>query len=418
MTTPASSTSAVIRALERALTRRRVLGLERALWFPLTAVTVLAGAIVFWQVRVPLDGMVRARGPGAGVAVLAGLLAALASLGVAHVHVRHRRALRDGPAGPAWLALPLPVPALARHLAWNDAWHALPTIAAAAAVVVAGLGIVPVLALLVLAAGFALALALGARAACALAVRIESGAATVSPAQPALLRALTRVPPAARPERTPAARWRSGGAARTLLANDLARARRPGELRRRLACALVLLTLSGMVWLVPVAAAAGPTLLAEPNTAHALALVLGLIAAAAFGEWLIATVCGDPPTVVGVLPLGLRQVWAARILWCVLFAAGFAGLQALLAWPLAAPARALFIAGIGPAMFLIALLALHYGITLHPHADLARRVYVCALGLALATSVILPLAGWIVLVVAVAHSGRRLRRWTTAEAGT
>jgi hypothetical protein len=415
MTTSTPRAPSAFHALERALLRRRLLGVEPGLRGPLAVLAALIAAFVFWQMRVPLDGLVRARGAVAGLIVLACVLGGLALLGAVLVHGRHRRTLRAGPDGPAWLALPIAPPALARHLAWNDAWHALPVTVPAAGVTLAGWGLVPAPALVILAAGHAIALVAGARAGCTMARLLETPPAPPRRALPPLVRALTRVPPESRRERVPAARWRSGGPARALLANDLARSRRPGESRHRLALALALLTLSGIVWLVPVAAASGPTLFAEANTAHALALGLALVAAAAFGEWLITTACGDPFEVVRALPLGLPHVWAARLAFCALFALAFAALHAVLAWPLDGSARALFIAWIGAACFLVTTLALHYGVTLHPHAGLARRVFGYALGFALVTSVMLPMAGWLVLLAAVAHSGRRLPRWSRAE---
>jgi hypothetical protein len=80
------------------------------------------------------------RGPrGVALAVVA-VWAALAIVGGSLAGSRHARQPREGPAGPAWLALPLPPPRLRRHLRWESSTHALWASAPAAGILAAASG--------------------------------------------------------------------------------------------------------------------------------------------------------------------------------------------------------------------------------------------------------------------------------------
>ena len=59
----------------------------------------------------------------------------------------------------------------------------------------------------------------------------------------------------------------------------------------------------------------------------------------------------------------------------------------------------------------IALLGLHYAITLAPQASAAENLYFGWLGIAVAGSLMVPLMGWGVLIAGLIHSTRRLDLW-------
>ncbi|HKQ58482.1 MAG TPA: hypothetical protein VJY35_11495, partial [Candidatus Eisenbacteria bacterium] len=88
------------RRLEGALLRRRLLQLDPRLRIELAVLGLLIAGFLFWQVRVPLDGMVRARGPLAGVGVLATVAVVLALSSAVLAGIHHARRLRSGPGGP------------------------------------------------------------------------------------------------------------------------------------------------------------------------------------------------------------------------------------------------------------------------------------------------------------------------------
>jgi hypothetical protein len=54
------------RDLERALTRRRLMRLDPRMRGEFALLALLIAGFLFWQVRVPLDGLVRAGGPVSG----------------------------------------------------------------------------------------------------------------------------------------------------------------------------------------------------------------------------------------------------------------------------------------------------------------------------------------------------------------
>ena len=63
----------------------------------------------------------------------------------------------------------------------------------------------------------------------------------------------------------------------------------------------------------------------------------------------------------------------------------------------------------------LATLGLHYGITLHPRADVAENLYYGWLGVAVCASLMIPFMGWAVLLAGLIHSSLRLSRWRSPE---
>src|SRR5262249_13192748 len=150
---------------------------------------------------------------------------------------------------------------------------------------------------------------------------------------------------------------------------------------------LLAAAIGGAAWLLP----------GHPPLSGALAFGLGLLAAAMFGETLVGAAGGDPYAVLRQLPVGVRPVWAARAALACGAALAIRVLQAPAALALPPRELALYVGAGGGANLSVALLGATYGVTLFPRVDAARRLYGVALGLSLAASVMMPLAGWLVL---------------------
>jgi hypothetical protein len=202
------------------------------------------------------------------------------------------------------------------------------------------------------------------------------------------------------------ARFRAGGAVAALLRKDLLASTRPGRPRERLLAALPVAALSAVVWALPRGAV---------GSRPALALALALVAAALLGRWALALADDDPFPLVRPLPLAARDVWRARAAWVALAAAALVALQLPALGPLDGSAWALMAAWIAVAASMVVLLAVHYAISLHPNLEQAERIYSLALLMAAATSLMLPLVGWVMLLAALVHSARRVPRWTRPE---
>jgi hypothetical protein len=403
MSHPQDATRAAFRRLERNLARRRIQAVEPLLRIEVTALALLVAGFVFWQARIPLHAQVREAGPVAfAVAAFASALF-LAALAAALSGARMAASLRAGPDGFAWLNLPLPAARIEQHLAWNAAGQALPLGVAGAGVLAAGVGLVPGWWLpLIGLAGAALIMA-GARAGCWIAVRaIAPPGSGRAPVEQALAR---RLHGSAGPHH-PAPAWRSGTAWRALLRKDLSWLRRSAPGRRALAVAVSLGALSVVAWRLPI----------DPHAARFGAFALALLAATALAEWLVAAVCADPFSILRSAPLTLADVWRARALWAATFALALAAAHALAGAGPVAGANPVFLIWLLLAALCIGLLGLHYGITLYPRADIARRLLGMSLGLAVMVSLMLPMAGWLVLLTALLHSTRRLPRWWRIEA--
>jgi len=54
-------------------------------------------------------------------------------------------------------------------------------------------------------------------------------------------------------------------------------------------------------------------------------------------------------------------------------------------------------------------------VSLFPRAAEAERLFALSIAIALAASLMIPLLGWIVLLVALLHSSRRVSRWSLPE---
>jgi len=263
--------------------------------------------------------------------------------------------------------------------------------------------------LIVLAAPFAASQLLAARAGAWMADRITlwqlpPSAAGATAVERALAGATRRV----RGGRLPEARWARRPVWLAIALKDLRLSLRVPALGRSLAVALLFWALSIAAWRLPGIPPAR-------SLGYLPAFVLALGGSAVFGEWLVSLAGSDPFATIRALPVGVASLWTARFAFAV---AGVALLllgHALSARDVSPHALHLFLGWIGLATLAIAALAVNYGVTLFPRADLAQRMLGLSLGLAVAGSLMIPLMGWLVLASAVIHSTRRLTRWSRLE---
>ncbi len=408
MTDRTPQNALAFRRLRRALVVRRLRRLDPVLRLELALLGALGAAGIAWQVRLPLDRLARSGGPGTVATALAAGLGACAALGGMVACADHVRRLGRHPAGPEWLALPLPLQAVAGQSAWESGLHAFWVLPLALGLLAAAAGLVPWWALVVLAAAFLALLMLGSRAGGAFAVELARWRPGAMPSQRTGTRALERLfvtTRAVRAARRAPARW-SGGAARAFLRKDLARTLRGTPARTRAAAWALLLVLAIAVWALPL----------EPPAAATFSAVLLLAAAAALADWMVALSSGDPYPLLAALPLRARRVWTLRAAVVAAAAAVTALLLALVAWPLEIGARSQLVAALALATLLIGTLGVTYGVTLFPRVETAQRLVLLWLALALAASVMFPLAGWVILLGALLHALRRLRDRVTLAA--
>jgi hypothetical protein len=401
-----SASAPAFAALRHALVRSRFRHTEPLLRLEMVALALLVAAFLFWQARIPLDGLARARGPAAVATALAALLALLAAAGGAVAFGRHRDALRGDPVGPAWLALPLEARELARHLAWESAGPAWLVALPALALLAAAWGLVPPWWLPLLAAAGAWMLAESVRVGTAVALRLAVAAVPGQAVLAPIERVLATASHEGRARRRPAPAWRSGPAWLALWRKDLAVTRAPSAARARVLPPLVFGAASAAMWMVP---------LEPPALVRALAFGLALIAAAMLAEWLVALSGSDPFAALRGLPVGAADVWMARFAWALGAVAALLVAHAVAARSLSPGALQVHLVWTGVAALAIAALGVNYGVTLFPRADLASRLLALSLGVALAASLMIPLSGWVLLLAAVIHSARRLPRWSRLE---
>jgi len=405
MTFPSTAKIPAFRRLESALTRRRLMQLDPRLRIELALLGLLIAGFLFWQVRVPLDGLVRARGPLSALGAVATAWLILAAIGGGLAGGEHVRRLRTGPRGPEWLALPIPPDALERHLAWQSrsriAWLGVPALG----VLVAAIGLVPWWWLPPLAVAFVALLATAGVAGCAIGYRLVLAATAPRPGLHPVERVLAVAAPRATDRRVAPAAWRRLPSWLTLAAKDLTLTGRMAMLRRAAALPLGFWLASLLAWQLP----------GETALQHFVAFALALLAAAGLAEWLVALSGSDPFTVLRVLPVGVMTAWGARAIWAPAMVVALGIGHAVVARPLSPGALNVFLVWSGAATIAIAVLGVNYGVTLFPRADVARRMLGLSLGLAMAASIMLPLSGWVVLLTAVLHSARRLPRWSRLE---
>lgn len=399
MNPPPRETDKAFRALERRLAERRIAALNGRMRILLLLLLGYVAAFAYWQARVPLDGVHRAHGPLATAGTLAVILAALAALGAATAAWR-RATFAERVPGPEWLALPLPPEVVGRHLVFEAQLSAAATLPAALAVLVAGAGFVPSPYLVLLAVGYALLAWLLSRFAAVLAAAMTRPPVRSARPLPAAVRDLLVAGRRAAPRACPSPRWRSEPAWRALARLDGLASRRPSAARARMALAALCFAAGVAAWFAP----------APALTRRALSYAAFAWGAATLGAWAIARTCADPPPAMRPLPMRVADSWRARATRVVLVLVAVSALDALLAWSLPPMARVGVVLTFLPSGAAIALLGVHYGITLAPRSWIAENLYYAWLGVALVASWMIPFLGWGVLAAGLAHSGRRLSR--------
>jgi len=405
MPSPTPSQNAAFQRLRRALIRRRLMQLDSRMRLELALLGLLLAGFLFWQVRVPLDGLVRAHGPRAALAVLAALWLVLAVAVGGLAAGFHARQLREGPHGPEWLGLPVEPATLAWHLAWEAQSRLWWLAVAAAGVLAAAAGLVPAWWLFGAAGAYvALHLAAGA-AGCAVASQVVLQATAPRRGLHPIERVLAVAARRTKRRTLAAALWRPLPAAAAFAGKDLLLTARHGSLQRTVALPIAFGIASVLAWRLP----------AELPLRHSVAFTMTLLAAVGLAEWLIGLAGSDPFGTLRVLPVGVRMVWGARAVWGVAGALVLVGAHAVAARDLSPGALKVFLLWSCAAVTSIAILGLNYGVTLFPRGDVARRMFGLSLALAMAASIMLPLSGWVVLLTAVLHSARRLPRWSRIE---
>lgn len=398
-------TTEPFRTLRRALVRRRIAQIDTRLRVELLALTAMIAGFVYWQARIPLDSLTRSHGSLAAVGAVLATWTVFAIAAGTLAGARHLSQLGASAPGPAWLSLPLDDRDVLDHLEWEARAHVWWVTPAAPGLLLAAVGLVPWPALPFVAAYFWLALVgagrLGGAAATAIALRRSAPRAEAG----AAARLLARAARASATPRRRKTRWHSGPAWRALWRKDALLQRRPTAARSKLPMPLALAVLSFAAW----------GALQPPELARFVAFALALITAGMFGEWLIALAGHDPFALLRALPVGVLSIWGARMVTTAMISLALVAGHALAARSLSPLALQLFLIWLGCASFLIMTLAVHYGITLAPRADIAHRLYLLALGTAMAASLMIPLVGWVVLLAGVLHSMRRLPRWAWLE---
>ena len=392
-------------ALESALTRRRHQAMDPWLRAELALLALTLCAVLFWQLRVPLDGLARARGPWAAVTIACLLMVVIAAAAGGLTLVRLVRALRGRPAGPAWLALPCDPAALEAHFAWNARTLAPLAVLPAATVLIALMGLVHPGWILTLALIFVTLALLAVRGAFALGTRLAVPREAPPQSLPHLTHTLSAPRAAPRAARRHARATASGGAWLAMLTQDARLTGHSPAARARATSLLLLAAIAALPWFAPWA----------PRLALAAAFALSLVAAAACAEWAIAVSALHPAAILRSLPLGVARFWGTRMLWISLGAAVLVAIQTPSAHRLEPAAVRVYVVWLAAAALLIGTLGANLAVTLHPRGDYAGRVLSLWLALAMVASFIIPLLGWVLVLTATIHSARRLPRWALGQ---
>jgi len=358
-------------------------------------VIALLAVFAFWQLRLRYAELALFHGRTMASGVLLGTLVTIAVLGGVATAVGLRSRLRRAPRGPEWFALPATLEQLVAQQAWEAElpWRFLWALALAD-----WIAAIPATHVIALAGALVLFPALWV--AC-IAIARRSGSADATGLASIAETWAVRTAPRGRDGRR-SGTWKRQSPVLALLAKDLQLARHARRTRPALMFAALLTALSVAAWRAP-SSGLQPT-----------AFVLALLALASCGEWLIAIGARDPFAVLRVLPVSVRAVWCARALLGAAATVVIVAAQALAAG--AAPAALqvsivwLVLAGLA-----IAALAINLQLTLFPAHGPALRVFGLALALVFVCTFVVPVAGWIVMLAAVAQTARKLPRWWGLE---
>ena len=400
--------TAAFRRLRSHLSRRRLAQIELRLRLEMLLLGVLLGGFVLWQARAPFDGLSRQGGPAVVLAALGITGLAMALIAGGFVTARHAARLRRGPPGPEWMSLPISPRTLARHLAWDSSMMAGWLVFPAGGVWLAAYDLVPLPWFLAVAPVLVGALVAATAAGARLGEWIATRAPRSHPDLAPIHRVLSLSSPRPRRPRVAPALWLRQPTTVALMLKDVLVTRRVPSVGRQFLVAVVCWLLSVLAWGLPGSSSTRPL-------DYVAAFLMALLGSAALGEWLVSLSGCDPFAAVRVLPLGLRHVWSARFGLALLGVTVLLTAHAFGAHQLAPSAQRVFVIWVGGATLAIASLAVNYGVTLFPRADVAQRLLGLSLGLSVAASLMIPLLGWLVLLSAVVHSARRLPHWSRLE---
>jgi hypothetical protein len=397
-------TRAAFRILESRLAARRIAAMDVRMRLTLGAIVVLLTGFVFWQIRVPLQGLQHFKGDIAVAQRVAMWLALWAAAAGASAAARMATMSARVP-GPEWLALPLPSGAIAKHLLSEARLTALIAFPGALAVSVAAIGYMPLTWIVLGGALFVVLWLEATRWGVAAARFVAARRAAVKRDVPTMTRVLIGSGRRRPARRLAAPAWRAMSPAQALSHIDIALTLRPTSARTRMVFVALFAAASVVPWFTSM-----PAL-----EQRAFSFAAFTLACTALGAWAIARVCSDPPAVLRPLPLPLGALWRARFVPMVTGIVALAVFDALLAQHVPVVGRiGLVVTWIIPGLA-IAVLGLHYAITLAPQERAAENLYFAWLGVAIAGSLMVPLMGWAVLIAGLVHSTRRLRVWWRPE---
>lgn len=403
-TTLPPNPAGALRQLEQRLLARRLAALDGRLRVALIALTLLLGAFIFWQARIPFDGAYRAGGALATLR-LEGIALAVAALAAGSLAHWRQSVLAARPPGPEWMALPLPASLVVQHMLAEARLPAIAIAPVAIAIWLAGLDLMPWLWSALLIVMFLVAWLECTRLGAALARHEGSRGDGASLALTPHMRLLVTGRRQGRVRAVAPPHWRRSSPTLALVRLDQSLSWRASGPRARLIGVILASAISSLAWWSG----------APPLVARAQSFVGFAVASAMLGGWAVVRTCGDPPGLLRQLPVSIGPIWRARFLQLVVILSALALLQAASATAFPIPARTgqwvtWFIPGLA-----IATLGLHYALTLYPRADVAENLYYGWLTVALCASLMIPLMGWAVLFAGLLHSTLRLSRWHTPE---
>lgn len=396
--TPPPRTSA-FRELARTLLRRRVRALGARLTATIVILVVSVSLLAYWKVGLSIALATVRDGDDAGL-LRFGLVGVAGLVLSAIVTAMRARGFAGRTPGPEWLALPVHPEEVEAHLVREARQPALLFLPPTFAGLVGGIGLLPHAPVLATFVAMIPAWFVVTRLTAIATLRTGQPA---RPGLPAAARALVSARRTAPPRGLARARFRVEPAWRALARLDAALSTRRGA-------PAVRLTLAWTLWIMSVAL----TLLPGPDP-RVVAFAAFLLGCAEWGAWAAWRASGDPASTLRALPFGLGDAWRARMVPAVVIVVGIAAGQ------LAAAATtgdgipaAIALGWMVPGLAIMAL-GLHLGLSLGGLPRAAENLHYGWLATAVVLNPLIPLIGWVLLVVALVQSTLRLRHWRTPE---
>lgn len=387
------------RELARTLLRRRVRALGARLTATIVILVVSVSLLAYWQVGLSIALATVRDGDDAGL-VRFGLVGVAGLALSAIVTAMRARGFAGRTPGPEWLALPVPPEEVEAHLVREARLPALLFLPPTIAGLVGGIGLLPHAPVLATFVAMIPAWFVVTRLAALAALRTgQASRAGV----PVAARALLSARRSASGRGLGRARFRAEPAWRALARLDAALSTRRGA-------PAVRLVLAWSLWAMSVALALVPG--RDPRVVAFAAFLLGCTE---WGAWAAWRASGDPASTLRALPFGLGDAWRARMVSAVVVVVGIAAAQ------LAATATtgngipaAHALGWMVPGLAIMAL-GLHLGLSLSGLPRAAENLHYGWLATAIVLNLVIPLLGWVLLVVALVQSTLRLRHWRSPE---